>query len=195
MTETVPLLVFVLVGLFSPGPNVVMLTVSGARFGFRATIPHLLGVPFGTGLLAASSAFGLNVLLLTHPALNLFFQILAAVWILFLAWQIAFAGRSTRAEDSGVPFTFFQAILFQAVNPKLWAITFAASSGFSIGLTPHYEALRLFIVFTCINLCVCLFWTKFGHLLSDYLSSEKVWRIFMTVMATFMASTVFLIFS
>lgn len=81
ITETVPLMVFVLVGLFSPGPNVVMLTVSGARFGFRATIPHLLGVPFGTGLLAASSAFGLNVLLLTHPALNLFFQILAAVWI------------------------------------------------------------------------------------------------------------------
>lgn len=195
ITETVPLMVFVLVGLFSPGPNVVMLTVSGARFGFRATIPHLLGVPFGTGLLAASSAFGLNVLLLTHPALNLFFQILAAVWILFLAWQTAFAGRSTQAEDSGVPFTFFQAILFQAVNPKLWAITFAASSGFSIGLAPYYEALRLFIVFTCINLCVCLFWTKIGHLLSDYLSSEKVWRIFMTVMATFMASTVFLIFS
>ena len=58
ITETLPLLLFVLFGLFSPGPNVVMLTASGARFGFRATIPHLFGVPFGTGLLAAGSAFG-----------------------------------------------------------------------------------------------------------------------------------------
>ena len=92
-------------------------------------------------------------------------------------------------------FTFFQAILFQAVNPKLWAITLAASAGFGIGLAPHYEALRLFAVFTGINLGVCLFWTTIGHLLSVYLRSEKVWRFSVTVMATFMASTVFLIFS
>ena len=194
ITETVPLLVFVLVGLFSPGPNIVMLTASGARFGFKATIPHLLGVPFGTGVLAASSAFGLNILLLTQPALNLLFQTGAALWILWLAWQTAFAGSSTKAEACGVPFTFFQAILFQVVNPKLWAITLAASAGFGIGLVPHYEALRLFLVFTSINLGVCLFWTTIGHLLSGFLRSEKVWRVFMTVMATFMASTVFLIF-
>ena len=99
IAETVPLLVFVLVGLFSPGPNVVMLTASGARFGFRATIPHLLGVPFGTGVLAAGSAFGLSILLLTQPALNLLFQTGAALWILWLAWQTAFAVRSTKAED------------------------------------------------------------------------------------------------
>lgn len=195
ITETLPLLLFVLFGLFSPGPNVVMLTASGARFGFSATIPHLFGVPFGTGLLAAGSAFGLSILLLTQPGLKLFFQTGAALWILWLAWQTAFAGRSTKAKDCGVPFTFFQAILFQAVNPKLWAITFAASAGFGIGLAPHYEALRLFAVFTGINLGVCLFWTTIGHLLSGYLRSEKVWRVFMSVMAIFMASTVFLIFS
>ena len=136
ITETLPLLLFVLFGLFSPGPNVVMLTASGARFGFRATIPHLFGVPFGTGLLAAGSAFGLSILLLTQPGLKLLFQTGAALWILWLAWQTAFAGRSTKAEDCGVPFTFFQAILFQAVNPKLWAITLAASAGFGIGLAP-----------------------------------------------------------
>ncbi len=184
-----------LAGLFSPGPNVVMLTASGARFGFRATVPHLLGVPFGTGILAAGSAFGLSTLLLTLPALKLLFQTGAALWILWLAWQTASAGRSVKTKDRGAPFTFNQAILFQAVNPKVWAITLAASAGFGIGLAPHQEALRLFVVFACINLGVCLFWTTIGHLLSDFLRSEKVWRVFMTVMAAFMASTVLLIFS
>ena len=139
---------FVLAGLFSPSPNVVMLTASGARFGFKATIPHLLDVPFGTGILAVGSAFGLSTLLLTLPALKLLFQTGAAIWILWLAWQTASAGRSAKSEDRGAPFTFFQAIIFQAVNPKLWAITLAGSAGFGIGLTPHHEALRLFTVFT-----------------------------------------------
>lgn len=195
MTDTVPLLLFVLAGLFSPGPNVVMLTASGARFGFRATIPHLLGVPCGTGVLAAASAFGLSTVLLNLPGLKPLFQTGAALWILWLAWRTASAGRSARSEDCGAPFTFSQAILFQVVNPKLWAITLAASAGFGIGLAAHWEALRLFTVFTGINLGVCLFWTTIGHMLSDFLRSENVWRVFMTVMAVFMASTVLLMFS
>ncbi|MEP3945400.1 LysE family transporter [Ascidiaceihabitans sp.] len=194
MNASIPLVLFVFAGLFSPGPNVVMLTASGARFGFRRTLPHLLGVPIGTGLLAASSAFGVNALLLALPAMKLVFQIAAALWILWLAWRTAQAGRAGRVKDAGQPFTFVQAVLFQAVNPKIWAITLAASAGFGIGLDPHIEALRLFAVFAGINLCVCLFWTTVGHLLSGVLQSDAIWRGFMTVMAAFMAATVVLIF-
>ena len=194
MSASFPLILFVFAGLFSPGPNVVMLTASGARFGFRRTLPHLLGVPIGTGVLAASSAFGVNALLLALPALKLVFQVAAALWILWLAWRTAQAGRAGRAKDSGKPFTFVQAILFQAVNPKIWAITLAASAGFGVGLAPEAEALRLFAVFAGINLCVCMFWTTIGHLLSGVLQSDKIWRGFMTVMAVCMASTVVLIF-
>lgn len=194
ITDSLPLFLFVLAGLFSPGPNVVMLTASGARFGFSATLPHLLGVPIGTGLLAAASALGLGAILLALPNLKLLFQIGAAFWILWLAWRTAQAGRAGRAQDRGKPFTFSEAILFQAVNPKVWAITLAASAGFGIGLSPQVEALRLFAVFAGINLCVCLFWTTIGHLLSGLLQSDAIWRTFMTVMAVVMASTVVLIF-
>ena len=171
-----------------------MLTASGARFGFRATLPHLLGVPIGTGLLAAASAFGLGTILLAMPNLKLAFQVGAAAWILWLAWRTAQAGRAGRAQDRGRPFTVLEAILFQAVNPKVWAITLAASAGFSIGLAPHTEAIRLFAVFACVNLFVCLFWTTIGHMLSGFLQSDRVWRLFMTLMAIVMASTVILIF-
>ena len=194
MISSLPLLAFVFAGLFSPGPNVVMLTASGARFGFRATLPHLLGVPLGTGLLAASSALGLNAILLAAPALKLTFQVAAALWILWLAWRTAQAARAGRAKDRARPFTFVEAVLFQAVNPKIWAITLAASAGFGIGLPPHIEAFRLFVVFAGINLFVCLFWTTVGHFLAGFLQSERVWRLFMTVMSVAMASTVVLIF-
>jgi threonine/homoserine/homoserine lactone efflux protein len=192
--SSLPLLAFVFAGLFSPGPNVVMLTASGARFGFRATLPHLLGVPVGTGLLAAASALGVGNALLAMPTLKLSFQILAALWILWLAWKTAQAGRAGRAGDAGRPFTFVQAVAFQAVNPKIWAVTIAASAGFGIGLGPGADALRLFAAFCFINLFVCLFWTTAGQFLSTYLNTDGVWRNFMTIMALLMASTTVLIF-
>lgn len=195
MSASFPLILFVLVGLFSPGPNVVMLTASGARFGFRATLPHLLGVPIGTGLLGAISGLGLGTILLTAPTLKFTFQIIAALWILWLAFRTAQAGRAAKSEDRGRPFRFHEAILFQAVNPKVWAIALAASAGFGMGLSTPLEAFRLFIVFSSINLAVCLFWTSIGHMLSSTLNDPKVWRIFMTTMAALMAATVVMIFA
>jgi threonine/homoserine/homoserine lactone efflux protein len=194
LAASIPAILFIFAGLFSPGPNVVMLTASGARFGFRATLPHLLGVPIGTGLIAAASALGVTAALLAAPGLKLAFQITAASWILWLAWKTAQAGRAGRTEDSGTPFTFAQAIAFQVINPKVWAVALAASAGFGIGLSPPAEAIRLFILFGCLNLSVCLFWTTAGHLLSGLLKSDKIWRGFMLIMATLMAATVILIF-
>jgi threonine/homoserine/homoserine lactone efflux protein len=92
MSASIPLIIFAFVGLFTPGPNVVMLTTSGARFGFRATLPHLLGVPIGIGLIAAASTLGISAVLLAAPNLKLAFQILAALWILWLAYKTAQAG-------------------------------------------------------------------------------------------------------
>lgn len=194
MTSILPLAIFAFAGLFSPGPNVVLLTTSGARFGFRATVPHLLGVPIGTGMIAAASALGVGTLLLAAPTLKLSLQILAALWILWLAWRTAQAGRVSKAKGKGRPFTFIEAILFQAINPKIWAVTLAASAGFGIGLSPEWEALRLFTVFAAINLGVCLFWTGVGHMLSRFLSDPRIWRSFMRVMALLMAASAGLIF-
>lgn len=194
IAASLPAVLFIFAGLFSPGPNVVMLTASGARFGFRATIPHLLGVPIGTGLIAAASALGVASALLAAPSLKLVFQIGAASWILWLAWKTAQAGRAGRSEDAGKPFTFFQAVVFQVINPKVWAVALAASAGFGIGLPPLAEAVRLFVLFCILNLSVCLFWTTAGHLLSGLLQSDRVWRAFMLIMAGLMAATVVLIF-
>ncbi|MDF1728863.1 MAG: LysE family translocator [Sulfitobacter sp.] len=195
MTEDLlPLLIFVFAGLFSPGPNVVMLTASGARFGFRGTLPHLLGVPVGTALLATASGLGVGALLLAAPTLKLALQIVAFAWILWLAFRTAQAGRVPRAEGQGRPLTFLEAVAFQAVNPKVWAVTLAASAGFRAGLDPVASAAGLALIFGTINLGVCLFWTIVGHLLAGLISSDRAWRSFMFSMAGLMALSALLIF-
>jgi threonine/homoserine/homoserine lactone efflux protein len=193
LAVSLPLLLFVFAGLFSPGPNVVMLTASGARFGFRATLPHLLGVPIGTGLLAGASVLGVHSILFALPMMEFTIKTISALWILWLAWQLIYAQRA-KSQDRGRPFTFFEAILFQIVNPKVWAVALAASAGYSIDLNIWAEAARLFLGFSMINLFVCLFWTSAGHLLAGYLQNPVIWRTFMTIMATLMASSAALIF-
>ena len=187
------LYLFVFLGLFSPGPNIILLTASGARFGFVASLPHIFGVALGCGFIAGLSALGVSSVLLAAPGLTFALKIAAAVWILWMAFglvqsKVSVAGHSER------PFTFVEAVLFQAVNPKIWAIALAATAGYSAGLPPVGEALRLGSAFSGINLFVCLFWTYAGTLLALLLNSQPAWRRFRLVMGILLAASAAMVF-
>lgn len=189
-----PLYAFVFAGMFTPGPNVIMLTASGAQFGFRRTLPHLLGVVLGVGVIGGFSGLGIGTLLTAYPQLAFGLKIIAATWILWMAWQLwktTFGATSGQREK---PFSFIQALFFQWVNPKIWVIALTASSGYSTGLTPFGEAARLASTFSSINLFVCLFWTSAGTLLAYLLTRPSVWRVFMRAMALALAATAVMVF-
>ena len=181
-----PLYLFVFLGLFSPGPNVILLTASGARFGFARTLPHLFGVALGVGVTAGLTAYGLGAFLLAFPNFTLALKILAALWILWMAWGL-WNAKPREMNNTDQPMTCLQAILFQWVNPKIWAVALAAISAYPGGLTPLGEAARLASAFSGINLFVCLFWTAAGALLTYLLSTPLAWRVFMRVMALALA--------
>ena len=191
-----PLYAFVLAGLFSPGPNVILLTASGARFGFRRTLPHILGVAVGVGIVAGVTALGLGALLVAQPALTVVLKTIAAGWILWMAWKLLASARAgaRKAEERDRPFTFVQAVLFQWVNPKLWAIAVAAAAGFAAGLPPLSEAMRLGSAFSGINLGVCLFWTFAGSLLTYLLTTPRAWAVFNGTMALALALSAAMVF-
>lgn len=183
---------FVFFGLFSPGPNVILLATSGARFGFRATLPHLLGVALGVGVIAFVTGLGLGTLIEVLPVLRTGLMVIAAGWILWMAWRLWHA-RPRQAGTNGRPFTFLQAVLFQWVNPKIWAVAVAASALVET-LTPLSQAIVLALAFSGTNLGVCLFWTYAGSLLKTLLSDPFKWRVFMRFMAVALAAFSGLVF-
>lgn len=190
-----PLYFFVFFGLFTPGPNVILLTASGARFGFRPTLPHVLGVAVGVGITAALTALGVGALLLAAPALKLALQVLSVAWILWMAWKLLRSASGPQAQGRDRPFTFIEAVLFQWVNPKIWIIALAAASGYASDLPAQLEALRIGSAFSGINLFVCLFWTFAGTLLAYLLTTRLAWRIFTTVMAIALAASGLMVFA
>lgn len=188
-----PLYGFVFLGLFSPGPNVILLTASGARFGFRPTLPHLAGVVVGVGITAGLTGAGIGAALATMPRLEMLLRIAAAGWILYMAWRLWFARRPD-ADPAARPMSFVEAVLFQWVNPKVWAVALAAASAYPGGLSPLWEGLRLGSAFSGINFGVCLFWTAAGTLLAYLLQSPLAWRVFNRIMATALAGFAVLLF-
>ena len=187
---------FVFLGLFTPGPNVIMLTASGARFGFVRTLPHLFGVVVGVGITAGVTAMGVGAAVQASSLLNLLLRLGAGGFILWMAWGLWQASSKPRkaADPDEKPLSFFGAVLFQWINPKVWAVAFAASAGYGAGQAAWVEAVRLAMAFSSLNLMVCLFWTAAGSLLTALLAAPTAWKVFLRIMAVLLAVTTLLIF-
>lgn len=182
---------FIFAGLFSPGPNVVLLIASGARFGLRATLPHLFGVVIGVGVIGGVVGLGLGGLLMAAPVLEFALLLISVLWILWMAlglWRSSVA----QVDDAQRPMTFIEAVLFQWVNSKIWAVAIAATA-YTIGAAPVHQALEIGISMSAINLFVCFFWTSFGHLLSGVLSGARARKVFFRVMSGLLALSAFLL--
>lgn len=188
-----PLFAFVFVGLFTPGPNVILLTASGARFGFTRTLPHVLGVALGVGITAGLTGLGIGALLASYPALELTLRIIAAAWIIWMSVTL-WRSSATQGAAADEPWSVAKAALFQWVNPKIWAIAVAAASGFPGGFSPMSEALRLGATFSTLNLGVCLFWSFAGSLLALLLTTPKAWTLFARLMALGLLGSAVMVF-
>jgi threonine/homoserine/homoserine lactone efflux protein len=70
MIDPVPFITYTFVMSITPGPNNVMLTASGARFGFRRTLPHILGIGCGFIVQLLAVCAGLSALFTRWPSIQ-----------------------------------------------------------------------------------------------------------------------------
>lgn len=126
-----PVALYIMSMTLTPGPNNVMLTASGANFGFRRTLPHMAGIVGGCFILFSSIALGLGVLFERFPAIQLGLRWLGSAYLLYLAWKIASAPPpNLKGSSHSIPLTFWQAAAFQFANPKAWIMGLALMAGF-----------------------------------------------------------------
>ena len=126
MTELLPLMTYCFVMSSTPGPNNVMLTASGANFGYRGALPQILGVNAGSFVQTYLTCLGLGAVFTAYPAAHTALRLAGSLYLLYLAWQIT--GSSVGEARMPRPVSFAQGALFQAVNPKSWvkAVTLAS---------------------------------------------------------------------
>lgn len=184
------LLVFACVMAFTPGPNNIMLAASGVNFGFARTLPHMIGVTVGFVVLVAACGTGLGLIFAAVPALQWTLKIVGAAYMLWLAFQVATAHRSADERAPGRPFSFFQAVAFQWVNPKA---VVAALSAIAIYVRPGHELGDFLIMAAVLAICTALSvatWTGFGAGLQHLLRDPVHARIFNAFMALLLVATI-----
>jgi threonine/homoserine/homoserine lactone efflux protein len=171
------LLLFAFVTSVTPGPNNLMLMASGANFGFRRTIPHMLGVALGFVFLAFLVGIGVAGLFEAYPRAADILEIVSVIYMLWLAWKIANAAAPGEREASGHPMTFLQAAAFQWVNPKAWAMALTAVAVYAPDRS--IEAILLVAVaFGAVNLPTVSLWVILGREIRRVLTNSSRLRVF-----------------
>lgn len=181
------------VAAVTPGPNNVVLWGIGLRYGYRAAIPYLLGIPLGVGLMILGAAAGLGALINAVPALGIGLKVVGSVYLLYLAWQVVRIAAVEEADVASPP-GFGQSVAFQFVNPKAWFFVLSAVAAFRpVGLDLFVGALLMALVAMAIIIPAAGVWAVGGDALSRFIRSPGAHRAVNIALAIVLVAMVILI--
>ena len=189
MVDPVPFAAYSFVMSITPGPNNVMLTASGATFGFRRTIPHLLGISVGFGIELLLVCAGLGAIFTRWPEIQAMLRWVGAIYLLYLGVRMLSSGPAN-AGSNARPVTFLEAAVFQFLNPKAWIMTITAATLFlprELGVLAAGAYMLLIMVI--MNMPCTAVWALFGSSLRRFLERPASRMGFNAAMAVALAAT------
>lgn len=186
---------FATVMFFTPGPNNIMLLSSGLTYGFRPTIPHIIGITIGFAFMVGAVGLGLGTIFIAYPILQTILKYIGAAYLVYLAWHIGSAEPSAPEQDNrGRPLTFWGAAMFQWVNAKGWVMVIGTITAYAaIAAFPWNIAIQVGISLL-LGAVSCTVWALFGTALRPVLTSPRSIRAFNIVMALLLLASLYPVF-
>jgi len=174
----------------TPGPANMALMATGARFGFRAALPFVLGVALGKQLIIWPIGFGLMGVAEAYPAVFTALKWLSAAYILWLAWKVANLRLNTGASAATAP-GFLAGLIVHPLNPKAWAMIIAAFTGFVAAGTPTFQATATIAATLLIcQLILHPIWTLAGDRIASVVAGRPSEQYLMWTLAGLTAASV-----
>ena len=168
------LITFYFVMYITPGPNNAMVLTSGLKFGFLKSIPHMTGITIGHVTQLILVCLGLGKIFQVFPELQNILKILCAIYLLYLSYKIIGSFSKMKSDESR-PLRFYEAALFQIVNPKAWTISSMAASGF---LSENGNLFLSIIFISTVALIICPLsispWAAFGSGIKNLVKNNKI---------------------
>ena len=177
----------------TPGPNNAMLTASGIKFGFKKTLPHLVGIPFGHVIQITLVCFGLGSIFQKYPSTQFYLKWICFFYLIYLSRKII-GSFSSNDKETGRPLKFYEAALFQFINPKAWVVALTAATAFFPSEESFYVA-TCFVAITAPFVCfpsICL-WALFGSSIKTIIKNTKIKKIVEYLLAVLLVVTAIII--
>ena len=174
----------------TPGPNNSILTASGIKFGFIRTVPNIFGIPFGHALQLTLVILGLGKLFEHFPIILSFLKYLGAAYLLYLSWKMFGSLKVSDRNEKKSPLRFYEAVLFQFVNPKAWVICVTAVALF-FPYEENYVVGILFMIFMAVVICFpsISMWALGGSIIRHYLKNTKIKIVVEWILAILLVGT------
>ncbi|MFX1675354.1 LysE family translocator [Paraburkholderia sp. A2WS-5] len=188
-------MLFVVVTTITPGPNNTMLLASGVNFGFKRTVPHILGISAGVVVLMLSVGFGLGEIFRHVPWLYTALEAASVAYLLWLAWKIGTSGMLKERGGERRPMRFHEAIAFQWINPKAWMMVLTAATTIRLSADFGVNTVVMAALFYVIGLpCICV-WAAFGTGMRRFLGDSRRLRLFNIAMALALVASMYPLFA
>lgn len=170
-----PLVLFAAAMCFTPGPNVVMVTASAANFGFRRTLPQMIGITASFAVMIVAVGLGLAGVLEAEPRVHTALRYAGTAYLLYLAWGIARAQPRDGAAKRAQPIGLVEAALLQWVNPKGWVSALGALATYTTaGGNAVWETAIIAAVLATFCFASVAVWGGFGAAIGRFLRNPRI---------------------
>jgi len=188
-----PILTFAMTAAITPGPNNIILSTNAVNFGFKKTIPLILGVFFGFLSVLSLCLLGIGEIYKSFPAIAIIIKIIAVLFLTYLSYKI-FISSSFSNEKKSKNFTFKDIYFFQVINPKVLSVAMSSSAIFIQNKFPYeIEFILIFICFCISTATSAIVWAAIGHSFRKYLNDQKKIIYFNRTMALLLLCSIFFI--
>jgi len=188
-----PILTFAMTAAITPGPNNIILSTNAVNFGFRKTIPLILGVFCGFLSVLTLCLLGIGEIYKSFPAIAIILKIIAVLFLSYLSFKI-FTSSSFSNEKNLKNFTFKDIYFFQIINPKGVTVSMSSSAIFIQNkFSYEIEFILIFICFVISTSTSAVVWAAIGHSFRKYLNDQKKIIYFNRTMALLLLCSIFII--
>jgi cysteine/O-acetylserine efflux protein len=174
--ELLPLLSYVLISSFTPGPSNISSSSQGVLYGFRRTVRYQGGLAAGVFLMMLVGGLVSTSLLTWLPALEPALRYIGAAYILYLAFGILRANYAF-AESETKPLRFWHGVLLQVSNPKLVVYALTVFSSFLVPIAGSLASLMVAaLLLAAVSACATTVWALFGAGITSRLRNPRFTR-------------------
>ena len=178
-----PLVLLILVGNFTPGPNNILASYSGFHFGIKKTIPLIMAVTFGWPALILTTNFVLIFIFRQYPIVQTILEVLGSVFLIYLAYKLS-QTKNIEEKELDEPIRFIPYFFFQFINPKGVVTAIIIVTKF-IDSNENFIRDTIIVVSLC---CLSAFlsistWTMSGGYLKTVLKNKTSIAVYHYIMA------------
>ena len=185
-----PVLTFAMTAAITPGPNNIILSTNAVNYGFKETIPLMMGVFFGFLSVLTLCLLGIGELYKSFPAIAMIVKVIATCFLVYLSFRI-FTSSSFSDEKNSKKFSFKDIYFFQIINPKAVTVSMSSSAIFIQNkFSYQIEFILIFLCFVISTSTSAIAWAAIGHSFRKYLDDKKKIVIFNRIMAVLLLMSI-----